>query len=176
MTPSDKTFWICACFISCIWKNSYKNSYKKSLKLTLLLKCIYIWPFDPDLGGGTICLAVTNPIYVCNSHTKFGWISFNGKGEDSIMDCDDARKYWDFFSRKVLLAYRSLQNLLEACIGGGQISHIPWSKQASIPYKSANIPIINFLKFSISLEVTKILNRVSHIPGSKMDSILYPWK
>ena len=24
-----------------------------------------------------------------------------------------------FFSRKVLLAYRSLQNLLEACIGGG---------------------------------------------------------
>ena len=64
----------------------------------------------------------------------------------------------------------------EACIGGYQISYIPWSKQASIPYKLANIPIINFPKFSISLEVTKILNQVSHIPWSKMDSILYPWK
>ena len=72
--------------------------------------------------------------------------------------------------------YTSAQVSNEACIGGYQISHIPWSKQANIPYKSANIPIINFLKFSISLEVTKILNQVSHIPGSKMDSILYPWK
>ena len=71
-----------------------------------------------------------------------------------------------FFSRKVLLAYRSLQNLLEACIGGGQISHIPRSKQASIPYKSANIPIINFLK-------------IFNIPGSNENiepSIPYPWK
>ena len=58
-----------------------------------------------------------------NPHTKFGWTSFNGKGEDSIMDCDDARNTEIFF-RKVLLAYRSLQNLLEACIGGGQISLI----------------------------------------------------
>ena len=67
---------------------------------------------------------------------------------------------------------------IEACIGGGgyQISHAPWSKQAIIPYKLANIPIINFPKFSTSLEVIEILNQVSHIPGSKMDSILYPWK
>ena len=65
-----------------------------------------------------------------------------------------------------------MSTLLEACIGGGQISHIPLGKQANIPYKSANIPIINFPKFSISLEVIKILNRA----GSKMDSILYPWK
>ena len=32
-----------------------------------------------------------------NSHTKLGWISFNGKGEDSISDCDDARKYLEIF-------------------------------------------------------------------------------
>ena len=64
----------------------------------------------------------------------------------------------------------------EACIGGYPISHIPGSKRASIPYKLENIPIIKFPKYSISLKVTKILNTVSHIPESKMDSVLYPWK
>ena len=36
-----------------------------------------------------------------NSHTKFGWVSFNGKGGDSITDCDDVRKCYtvNFFSR-----------------------------------------------------------------------------
>ena len=42
-------------------------------------------------------LAVANPIYLSNSHTKFGWISFNGKGEDRITDFDDARKYLEIF-------------------------------------------------------------------------------
>ena len=37
-----------------------------------------------------------------NSHTKFGWISFNGKGEDSITDYDDARKYLEIFFSKSL--------------------------------------------------------------------------
>ena len=46
---------------------------------------------------GEFILAVANPIYVSNTHTKFGWISFNGKGEDSITDCDDARKYLEIF-------------------------------------------------------------------------------
>ena len=65
---------------------------------------------------------------------------------------------------------------IEACIGGYPISHIPGSKRGSIPYKLVNIPIIKFPKYSISLKVTKILNTVSNIPGSEMDSILYPWK
>ena len=46
----------------------------------------------------------------------------------------------------------------------------------SIPFKLANVPKINFPKYSIALKVNKILNTVSHIPRSKMDSILYPWK
>ena len=48
---------------------------------------------------GRIFLAVTNPIYVIYSHTKFGCVSFNGKGGDSITD--DARKCYtvNFFSR-----------------------------------------------------------------------------
>ena len=46
------------------------------------------------------------------------------------------------------------------------------NKQASIIHvlKLVNIPIINFPKYSISLKVTKILNTVSHIPGSKLNS------
>ena len=42
-----------------------------------------------------------------NSHTEFGRISFNGKGEDSITDCDDARKYLEiFFEKSYLLTIR----------------------------------------------------------------------
>ena len=52
---------------------------------------------------GRFFLAVANPIYVSNLHTIFGWISLNGKGEDSIADCDDARNPWRFFFEKSYL-------------------------------------------------------------------------
>ena len=42
-------------------------------------------------------MAVANPINVSNSNTKFGKISFNGEGEDSITGSDDARKYLEIF-------------------------------------------------------------------------------
>ena len=71
-------------------------------------------------------------------------------------------------------------NIIEACIGG---TKYPISFEvnmqvslASIPDKLANVPMINFPKFSISLKVSKILNTISNIHGRKMDSILYPWK
>ena len=35
---------------------------------------------------GQILFYVASPIYVSNSHTKFGWISSNGLGGDSITD------------------------------------------------------------------------------------------
>ena len=66
--------------------------------------------------GRIFFLAVANPIYVSNSNTKFGKIPFNGKGEDSITDCGDARKYLEIFYPKVLLAYRSLQNVFAGLI------------------------------------------------------------
>ena len=47
--------------------------------MTLLLKFNDIWPFDPSPG-------VARPIHESNSHTKFGWISSNGLGGDSITD------------------------------------------------------------------------------------------
>ena len=37
-------------------------------------------------GRGQKQIAVACPIYVSNSHTKFGWISSNGSGGDSITD------------------------------------------------------------------------------------------
>ena len=75
----------------------------------------------PNWGGGggglgRFFLAVANPIYVSNLHTIFSWISLNGKGEDSITDCDDARNLLRFFFREVLLAYRSLQNAFAGLI------------------------------------------------------------
>ena len=67
-----------------------------------------------------------------------------------------------------------------------QTSHIPWSKQASICFKLANIPIINFPEYSTCLKVTQVLSTESHIPeikwivsyipGSKTANILYPFK
>ena len=37
-------------------------------------------------GGGAKKCAVAHPIHVSNSHTKFGWISSNGLGGDSVTD------------------------------------------------------------------------------------------
>ena len=36
------------------------------------------------------------------------------------------RENTEIFFRKVLLAYRSLQNVLEACIGGGGGPNVPY--------------------------------------------------
>ena len=36
--------------------------------------------------GLGLFFAVARPIYVSNSHIKFGWISLNGLGGDSITD------------------------------------------------------------------------------------------
>ena len=45
-----------------------------------------IWPFGPSPGPGAKKSAVATPIHVSNSHTKFGWISSNGLGGDSVTD------------------------------------------------------------------------------------------
>ena len=37
-------------------------------------------------GRGQKKCAVAHPIHVSNSHTKFGWISSNGLGGDSVTD------------------------------------------------------------------------------------------
>ena len=41
-----------------------------------------IWPLDPSPGPQGVWpffFAVARPIYVSNSHIKFGWISSNGE-------------------------------------------------------------------------------------------------
>ena len=40
-------------------------------------------------GRGQKKCAVAHPIHVSNSHTKFGWISSNGLGGDSVTDGGD---------------------------------------------------------------------------------------
>ena len=45
------------------------------------------WPLLRAPGGGAKKkFDVARPIHVSNSHTKFGWISSNGLGGDSITD------------------------------------------------------------------------------------------
>ena len=70
-------------YIFHVWEDKH-SLVKKSLKLTLKLKYNDIWPFDPSQGpqgGGAKKYAVARPIYVSNSHTKFGWILSNGLGD-----------------------------------------------------------------------------------------------
>ena len=40
----------------------------------------------PSQGVGKKICAVARPVHVSNSHTKFGWISSNGFGGDSVTD------------------------------------------------------------------------------------------
>ena len=44
------------------------------------------WPLPTAQGAGPKKNYVAHPIHVSNSHTKFGWISSNGLGGDSITD------------------------------------------------------------------------------------------
>ena len=45
------------------------------------------WPLPRAQGGGAKKkYAVARPIHVSNPHTKFGWISSNGLGGDSVTD------------------------------------------------------------------------------------------
>ena len=47
----------------------------------------------PPQGAGPNKCAVARPIYVSISHTKFGWISSNGLGGDSVTD---GQTFWPF--------------------------------------------------------------------------------
>ena len=51
-------------------------------------------PLPRAPGGGAKKIAVARPIHVSNSHTKFGWISSNGLGGDSITDRWTYRRRW----------------------------------------------------------------------------------
>ena len=57
------------------------------------------WPRRGGGGGGRNCFWLLQTLFMWVT----GWISFNGKGEDSITECDDARKYLEnFFCSKSL--------------------------------------------------------------------------
>ena len=43
----------------------------------------------PSQGVGENICASARPVHVSNSHTKFGWISSNGFGGDSVTDGGD---------------------------------------------------------------------------------------
>ena len=58
---------------------------------------------------------------------------------------------------------------------GSYVKGLPKTKRCN----SVAVTVSVRFRFGFGVYVkwlTKILNQVSHIPGSKMDSILYPWK
>ena len=80
------------CFISFICEKTHKVWFKNLLNWLCnwnLMIFYYIWPFGSSpgpQGAGPKKCAVAHPIHVSNSHTKFGWISSNGLGGDSVTD------------------------------------------------------------------------------------------
>ena len=61
--------------------------------------------------------------------------------------CYLENEFYVFSSNSTHGRLHSWVSIEEACIGWYQVSHIPGSKQASIPYKLGNIPIIDFPKY-----------------------------
>ena len=92
MTQAAKWKSRLICFISFICEETHKVWFKNLwnwLSIWNLMIFNDIWPFGPSpgpQGAGPNKCAVAHPIHVSNSHTKFGWISSNGLGGDSVMD------------------------------------------------------------------------------------------
>ena len=90
-----------------------------------------------------------------NLHTIFGWISLNGKGEDSITDCDDARNPRRFFFEKSYLLTDRWFNLdvlfiysKENCI----IWHLLASTSALLEFVSSSVPaVLEYRLFQTSI-------------------------
>ena len=77
----------------CLYLSFVRTNTKFSIKIFEIDFVIEInwyltfWPLPRATGGGAKkWIAVARPIYVSNLHTKFGWISSNGFGGDSITD------------------------------------------------------------------------------------------
>ena len=80
------------CFISFICEKTHKVWFKNLWNWLCNWNWMIfnnIWPFCPSLrpqGAGQKKCAVAHHFHVSNSHTKFGWISSNGLGRDSVTD------------------------------------------------------------------------------------------
>ena len=80
-----------------VWYNLYLSFVRthtkfgiKIFKIDFVIEIkwyLTFWPLPRAPGGGAKKkFDVARPIHVSNSHTKFGWISSNGLGGDSITD------------------------------------------------------------------------------------------
>ena len=57
-------------------------------------------PHQGPRGWGKKKCAVVRPIHMSNSHIKFGWISSNGLGGDSVTDGGDIARSQTLFKKK----------------------------------------------------------------------------
>ena len=78
------------CFVSFICENKHTKFGKNIFEIDFVIEIKWYLTFRPLLralgGRAKKMFDVARPIHVSNSHTKFGWISSNGLGGDSITD------------------------------------------------------------------------------------------
>ena len=91
MTQAAKWKSRLICFVSFICEKTYKVGFK-NFEIDFVIEILWylmifelLAPPQGPRGGAKKCAAV-RPIHVSNSHTKFGWISSNDLGGDSVMD------------------------------------------------------------------------------------------
>ena len=73
-----------------LFVRTHTSLVKKIFEIDFVIEIklyLTIWPLLRAPGGGAKKkFDVARPIHVSNSHIKFGWISSNGLGGDSIRD------------------------------------------------------------------------------------------
>ena len=108
MTPA--TDWK-FCSIFNLWEHAKFRTKNFEIDMVTEIQCyLTFWP-QPKVTSLTIgwkkCCCT--PIHVCNSHTKFGWISSNGSGGYSITDRrTDGLTDWDDYNISPSLFIKSL--------------------------------------------------------------------
>ena len=91
------------CFISFMCEKTHKvwfeNLWNWLCNWNLMIFDLLAPPQGPR-GRGQKKYAVAHPIHVSNSHSKFGWISSNGLGGDSVTDGRRRLQYPGCFFKK----------------------------------------------------------------------------
>ena len=172
------------CFVSFICENTHKVWYKN------LWICLCNWNYmifdllDPPQGlrgRGQKKFDVAHPIHVSNSHTKFGWISSNGLGGDSITarrtnGQTDGGEYniTSIFDKLIILEkcrrfFQKSMNfthicLYEPCVWTKQVSS--WNGLYIINYMAHGIDkarALSFLCFNCNSSPSSLLWHLVHI-------------
>ena len=98
-------------YLSFVWKHTQFGI--KIFEIDFVIEIKWYLTFWPLWKGprwrGRKKFAIVSPIHVCNSNTKFGWISSNSLGGESITDGRRRLQYPLSFFKKALAIIRVTQ-------------------------------------------------------------------